>query len=51
MEASFALNLAYGENCRLMKKNSKGLMPVLRYGEKWIQDLDKIAKHLEKKYP
>jgi hypothetical protein len=26
-------------------------MPVLHYGEKWIQDLDKIAEHLEKKYP
>lgn len=26
-------------------------MPVLRDGETWIQDSDKIAEHLEKKYP
>jgi glutathione S-transferase len=51
VDASFALNWAYGENCRFMKKNPKGLMPVLRDGEEWIQDSDKIAEHLEKKYP
>jgi glutathione S-transferase len=34
-----------------MQKNPKGLMPVLRDGEEWIQDSDKIAEHLEKKYP
>jgi glutathione S-transferase len=34
-----------------MKKNPKGLMPVLRDGEEWIQDSDKIAEHLETKYP
>jgi glutathione S-transferase len=34
-----------------MEKNPKGLMPVLRDGETWIQDSDKIAEHLEEKYP
>jgi glutathione S-transferase len=34
-----------------MKKNPKGLMPLLRDGDEWIQDSDKIAEHLEKKYP
>lgn len=34
-----------------MEKNPKGLMPVLRDGEQWIQDSDKIAEHLETKYP
>jgi len=34
-----------------MEKNPKGLMPVLRDGDEWIQDSDKIAEHLEKKYP
>jgi glutathione S-transferase len=34
-----------------MEKNPKGLMPVLRDGEEWIQDSDKIAEHLETKYP
>jgi glutathione S-transferase len=34
-----------------MEKNPKGLIPVLRDGEEWIQDSDKIAEHLEKKYP
>ncbi|KAG0559814.1 hypothetical protein KC19_10G131200 [Ceratodon purpureus] len=34
-----------------MKKNPSGLMPVLRDGDEWIQDSDKIAEHLEKKYP
>jgi glutathione S-transferase len=34
-----------------MEKNPKGLMPVLRDGDEWIQDSDKIAEHLEKNYP
>ncbi len=36
---------------RFIEKNPKGLMPVLRDGETWIQDSDKIAEHLEEKYP
>ncbi|KAG0611284.1 hypothetical protein M758_7G128900 [Ceratodon purpureus] len=34
-----------------MEKNPEGLVPVLRDGENWIQDSDKIAEHLDKKYP
>ncbi|MCO5557123.1 hypothetical protein L7F22_010679 [Adiantum nelumboides] len=34
-----------------MAKNPQGLMPVLRDGQEWIQDSDKIAQHLEEKYP
>ncbi|KAL3692770.1 hypothetical protein R1sor_006421 [Riccia sorocarpa] len=34
-----------------MKNNPSGLMPVLRDGEKWIQDSDKIAEYLEEKFP
>jgi glutathione S-transferase len=34
-----------------MEHNPKGLMPVLRDGDQWIQDSDKIAKHLEEKFP
>ncbi|KAL2635103.1 hypothetical protein R1flu_006582 [Riccia fluitans] len=34
-----------------MKNNPSGLMPVLRDGEKWIQDSDKIAQYLEEKFP
>eukprot|EP00897_Mesotaenium_endlicherianum_P010110 jgi/Mesen1/9127/ME000058S08622 len=34
-----------------MEKNPSGLMPVLRDGEKWIQDSDKIADYLETKFP
>ncbi|KAH7404285.1 hypothetical protein KP509_15G019400 [Ceratopteris richardii] len=34
-----------------MAKNPSGLMPVLRDGEQWIQDSEKIAKYLEEKYP
>nr|AGC13143.1 DHAR class glutathione S-transferase [Pinus tabuliformis] len=31
-----------------MVKNPSGLMPVLRDGETWIQDSDKIAEYLDK---
>jgi len=34
-----------------LEKNPKGLMPVLRDGEEWIQDSDVITEHLEQKYP
>ncbi|BBN04984.1 glutathione dehydrogenase/transferase [Marchantia polymorpha subsp. ruderalis] len=34
-----------------MEKNPSGLMPALRDGEKWIQDSDKIAQHLEERFP
>lgn len=34
-----------------MEKNPSGLMPVIRDGEKWLQDSDKIAEHLESKFP
>jgi glutathione S-transferase len=37
--------------CRFIEHNPEGLMPVLRDGEKWIQDSDKIAQYLEEKYP
>jgi glutathione S-transferase len=34
-----------------MKNNPSGLMPVLRDGDQWIQDSDKIFEHLESKFP
>lgn len=35
---------------RFMEKNPSGLMPVLRDGETWIQDSDKIAQYLDGHY-
>eukprot|EP00898_Chlorokybus_atmophyticus_P003602 jgi/Chlat1/4242/Chrsp27S00317 len=34
-----------------IEKNPSGLMPVLRDGEKWIQDSEKIIQYLEEKFP
>lgn len=36
---------------RFMEKNPSGLMPVLRDGDKWIQDSENIAQHLEERFP
>eukprot|EP00850_Spirogloea_muscicola_P012342 SM000079S22460 [mRNA] locus=s79:289865:291848:+ [translate_table: standard] len=34
-----------------MDHNPQGLMPLLRDGDQWIQDSEKIYQHLEKSYP
>lgn len=34
-----------------MENNPSGLMPVLRDGQKWVQDSDKIIEYLDEQFP